>query len=89
MSTPELAPKAGYQMYGDLDPFENLVGPFWFDSHTRKAAWTVTARNCNSMSITHGGAVMSFVDFAVFVIAGQVWRDAAADSPLHTTAPEL
>ena len=61
----------GYVQYGDLDPFENLVGPFWLNQNTKKGAWRVRDHNCNSMGITHGGAVMSFVDFAVFVIAGE------------------
>jgi len=50
-------PFEGYETYADLDPFEDSIGPFWFHKKKKKAAMRVKPNNCNSMGITHGGAV--------------------------------
>lgn len=63
----------GYHVWGDLDPFENLIGPFYMKENgdgTYKSAFVAEAeRHCNNGGALHGGLLMSFADFALFAIA--------------------
>ncbi|NVJ99389.1 MAG: PaaI family thioesterase [Alphaproteobacteria bacterium] len=65
--------KAGYRTWGDADPFEDLIGPFYMkenDDGTHKAAFVAEAdRHCNAGGMLHGGLLMSFADFSLFAIA--------------------
>jgi len=63
---------AGYQLWGEDDPFENMIGPFYMkecdDGSHRTAFWS-EARHCNSSGVLHGGLLMSFADYSLFAIA--------------------
>lgn len=64
---------AGYQTWGDADPFEDLIGPFFLKDNgdgTYRAAFVAEdERHCNAGGMLHGGLLMSFADYALFTIA--------------------
>lgn len=53
------------------DPFEDFVGPLYFqeDEEGRRCAFVADERHVNGGGFMHGGMLMSFADFALFVIA--------------------
>jgi len=62
-----------YQQWeGQADPFEALVGPFFLgkdaDGVTR-GAFYAEDRHCNDAGALHGGILMTFGDFGLFVTA--------------------
>jgi uncharacterized protein (TIGR00369 family) len=63
---------AGWHSFGEHDPFEAQTGPFYFkhDADGRaRCAFRAEARHMNGGGTMHGGCLMSFADFALFVIA--------------------
>jgi len=62
----------GYRTWGNVDAFEDLIGPFYFkkfdDGHYH-SAFVSEKRHLNGSGNLHGGLLMSFADFAMFVIA--------------------
>jgi len=63
----------------DTDPFEMLSGPYyarWDDDGRCVCAFRAEAKHNNGGGFMHGGALMTFADFALFCIA----QDALADS---------
>lgn len=64
---------AGYSTWGDVDPYEDLIGPFFLkdngDGTFRSAFVAEEKRHCNAGGMLHGGLLMSFADFALFAIA--------------------
>ena len=74
---------AGWSCYPGGDPFEDLAGPFYFkiDDESRPVcAFRAERRHLNGGGFLHGGCVMTFADFSLFVIA----RDAILGSPCVT-----
>lgn len=70
---------AGWSWYPGGDPYEDLAGPFYFrigDDGRPVCAFRAEKKHLNGGDFMHGGCVMTFADFALFVIA----RDALADS---------
>ncbi len=62
---------AGWQLY-DADPFEELAGPFYHraDREGRpQCAFRAEAKHMNGGGFMHGGAIMTFADYCLFVIA--------------------
>ncbi|WP_200876089.1 PaaI family thioesterase [Ruegeria halocynthiae] len=56
----------------DDEPYEHdLVGPFYFrtDDKGPVCAFRAERRHMNAGNIMHGGCLMSFADFSLFVIA--------------------
>ena len=55
------------------DPFEDHVGPFYArrDGEGMLCAFRPQAHNCNGGGTIHGGTLMTFADYALFMIAGQ------------------
>ena len=74
---------AGWSLWG-TDPFEALAGPFYcrFDEGRARCAFRAEPHHLNGGVFMHGGALMTFADYCLFVIA----RDALADAPAVTTA---
>ena len=69
---------AGWSMYGN-DPFEDHAGPFYYrigDDGRPVCAMRPETKHMNGGGFMHGGALMTFADYCLFVIA----RDALADS---------
>ncbi|MCK0068576.1 PaaI family thioesterase [Kordiimonas laminariae] len=63
---------AGYHIWGDTDPYENMLGPFFMkekEDGTHKSAYWTSPCHANSGGALHGGFLMSFADFALFAIA--------------------
>lgn len=63
---------AGYQVWGDDDPFEALIGPFYLkqsEDGTYKSAFYSERRHVNNGGALHGGLLMSFADYSLFAIA--------------------
>ena len=66
---------AGWQCYPGGDPFEDLAGPFYFrigDDGKAVCAFRAEHKHMNGGLFLHGGCVMTFADFCLFVIARDV-----------------
>ncbi|MES2340391.1 MAG: PaaI family thioesterase [Pseudomonadota bacterium] len=69
---------AGWSMYGN-DPFEDHAGPFYYrmgEDGRPVCAMRPEPKHMNGGGFMHGGALMTFADYCLFVIA----RDALKDS---------
>ena len=69
---------AGWILYGS-DPFEAHAGPFYFKPEADGkpvCAFRAEHRHMNGGGFMHGGAIMTFADYCIFVFA----RDALQDS---------
>jgi acyl-coenzyme A thioesterase PaaI-like protein len=69
---------AGWVLYGN-DPFEEHAGPFYYreDGQGRRVcAMRAERKHMNGGGFMHGGALMTFADYCLFVIA----RDALSDT---------
>jgi acyl-coenzyme A thioesterase PaaI-like protein len=63
---------AGWFGYPGGDPFEDLTGPFYYrkDPDGRPVcAFRAEPKHMNGGQFLHGGCVMTFADFCLFVIA--------------------
>ena len=59
----------------DTDPCEDLMGPFYFrelEGGGRECMFTPTERHNNNGGNTHGGALMTFADYALFAHTAHV-----------------
>jgi acyl-coenzyme A thioesterase PaaI-like protein len=66
---------AGWQCYPGGDPFEDLAGPFYYrigEDGRPMCAFRAEAKHMNGGGFMHGGCVMTFADFCLFVIARDV-----------------
>lgn len=62
----------GYQKWEGFDPFEEQSGPFYFKEEadgSYRCAFISEAKHMNGQGAMHGGALMTFADYAMFVIA--------------------
>jgi acyl-coenzyme A thioesterase PaaI-like protein len=61
----------GWQAYPGGDAFEDLTGPFYYrvDDQGPLCAFRAEAKHMNGGGFLHGGCVMTFADFSLFVIA--------------------
>ena len=74
---------AGWSYYPGGDPFEDLAGALYFkteDDGRAVCAFRAERKHLNGGGFLHGGLVMTFADFSLFVIA----RDAIVGSPCVT-----
>jgi acyl-coenzyme A thioesterase PaaI-like protein len=65
----------GWQCYPGGDPFEDLAGPFYYrvgDDGRPVCAFRAEHKHMNGGGFMHGGCVMTFADFCLFVIARDV-----------------
>lgn len=65
-------PWRGWSKWTGREPFEELVGPFYTRRETDGSYTTgfrPDERNLNSTGILHGGAIATFVDYSLFMIA--------------------
>mmetsp|Transcript_32094 Transcript_32094/g.51639 ORF Transcript_32094/g.51639 Transcript_32094/m.51639 type:complete len:160 (+) Transcript_32094:49-528(+) len=51
------------------DPYQDHLGPFYYHPEERVMTVRVSSHMCNAIGVLHGGALMSFCDAALFVIA--------------------
>ena len=64
--------REGYQTFCNVDAFEDMIGPFLYkklQGGEYASAFVSENRHLNSGGNLHGGLLMSFADFAMFVIA--------------------
>jgi acyl-coenzyme A thioesterase PaaI-like protein len=67
-------PWAGWSCYPGGDPFEDLAGPFYFRTGPDGrpvCAFRAERKHMNGGGFLHGGCVMTFADFSLFVLAGE------------------
>jgi uncharacterized protein (TIGR00369 family) len=65
---------AGWSYYPGGDPFEDLAGPFYWktgDDGRPVCAFRPERKHMNGGGFMHGGCIMTFADFCLFVIARQ------------------
>lgn len=64
---------AGFTTWGDSEPFEDKSGPFFMrlndPQHGHLSAMVTDASHMNGGGFLHGGLLMTFADYALFVIA--------------------
>lgn len=63
---------AGWSKWMDEEPFEDLVGPFYAkraDDGTMIAGCRLQAKCIRSGGIAHGGMLITFADYSLFMIA--------------------
>ncbi len=73
----ETGPWAGWSMYGN-DPFEDHAGPFYYRTAkdgARISAMRPEAKHMNGGGFMHGGALMTFADYCLFIIAMDDLKD--------------
>jgi uncharacterized protein (TIGR00369 family) len=66
---------AGWSRWEGSDPFEDESGPFYFrrdDGGAMRCAFRAEHRHMNGGGFIHGGAVMTFADYSLFLIARDV-----------------
>lgn len=65
---------------GGADPFETVNGPFCFlmEQGRARSAFQPRREHLNGHGAIHGGALMSFADFALFSIAHNALHDVRA-----------
>jgi len=62
---------AGYEKFGDIDPFEDHAGPFYrriLPSGEILCAFEAQTQHCNNAGSVHGGMLMTFADYALFAL---------------------
>lgn len=63
---------AGWRYFGVADPFEALTGPYYYrvDAEGRmRCGFLAEPKHMNGAGFMHGGCIMTFADFALFMIA--------------------
>ena len=69
----ELSPENGWTLWEGIDPYENMAGPFYMkrDNETghHLSAFRCEEKHMNGGGFLHGGLLMTFADYALFVIA--------------------
>lgn len=69
----------GWENWGGEDPFEDSTGPFFMkldpENGKHLSAFLCEERHMNGGGFMHGGMLMAFADFALFVIAHDELRD--------------
>jgi uncharacterized protein (TIGR00369 family) len=63
---------AGWYRWAGIDPFEDEIGPFYVKRDERGivTGFRPGPKNLNSHHTVHGGCMMTFADFSLFMIAG-------------------
>lgn len=62
----------GWRLIVGGDPFEDLTGPFYMRDEpdgTRRSAFRAEKKHLNGSGALHGGCLMTFADFSLFMIA--------------------
>ena len=70
-------PFAGWLSWGGAsDPYESLTGPYFFkiEDGRMRCAFQPRRDHLNMSGAVHGGALMTFADFALFAIAHNALR---------------
>lgn len=68
----------GWTLIRGGDPFEDLTGPFYMREEgdgTRRSAFRAETKHLNGSGALHGGCLMTFADFSLFMIAHEALKD--------------
>jgi uncharacterized protein (TIGR00369 family) len=69
----------GWTKWGGEEPFEDHAGPFYMQVKNKGeqhlSAFVCEQRHLNGGGFLHGGMLMSFADYALFVIAHDALQD--------------
>lgn len=60
-----------FNKWYETEPFEDFVGPFFYKKNTENnhiSAFECKKHHLNAMGTLHGGMIMSFIDYTMFVI---------------------
>jgi len=71
-------PWAGWNFWDGVDPFEDQSGPYYWRLQADGAplcAFRAERKHMNGAGFMHGGAIMTFADYCLFVIARDVLKD--------------
>jgi len=68
---------AGWHQWGGTDPFEDATGPFYVarDDQGVVCGFRPGAVNRNGHGMIHGGSLMTFADFSLFMLAGSAGEE--------------
>jgi acyl-coenzyme A thioesterase PaaI-like protein len=69
---------AGWQAWVGGDPFEDHCGPYYFRQDADggyRAAFRAERKHMNGGLFMHGGAMLTFADYCLFVIARDALKD--------------
>ena len=78
--TLEDGPWAGWTVYTG-EPFEDHAGPFYYrmdESGAPVCAMRTEAKHMNGGGFMHGGALMTFADYAIFIFARDHLKDSSS-----------
>ena len=59
-----------FKKWYETEPFEDFVGPFFYKKNKNNylSAFKCKDHHLNSMGTLHGGMIMSFIDYTMFVV---------------------
>ena len=62
---------AGYSQWDGVDPFEDHIGPLFYkeENGVYRCAFIVEGKHINGQGGLHGGMMVSFADYALFMFA--------------------
>ena len=66
---------AGWNWFPGGDPFEDIAGPFYWRADpdgARRCAFRAEPKHMNGGAFMHGGCIMTFADYCLFVAAHDV-----------------
>ncbi len=72
---------AGWRQWSGSDPFEDLAGPFYTRNGTDGSvvsAFRAEKRHMNGIGFMHGGCMLTFADFCLFMIGREALKDSHA-----------
>lgn len=74
-------PWAGWWVWAGRDPFETHTGPYYVarDAQGIVCGFRPQAFNRNGHGMIHGGSLMTFADFSLFMLAAQIAPDRAEE----------
>ena len=60
-----------FKNWYEVEPFEDYVGPFYYQENEEGniSAFECKKHHLNAMGTLHGGMIMSFIDYTLFVIS--------------------
>ena len=60
-----------YKSWYETEPFEDHAGPFYYQENNKGniSAFECKKHHLNGMGSLHGGMIMSFIDYTLFVIS--------------------
>jgi len=66
-----------FKKWYETEPFEDFVGPFFYKKNKNNyiSAFECKDHHLNAMGSLHGGMIMSFIDYTMFVVCLEVIKE--------------